>query len=120
MGYRIALADDDPDARIMLTRMLASFGHEVCYAAEDGEDLLSAGLDHAVDLVILDLEMPNLDGLATAEEVSQRGIPVLLISGHADLDSVVVDIEPVARTLAKPVEAAALREALDTVLENRG
>jgi DNA-binding NtrC family response regulator len=119
MNNRIALADDEPDSRAVLVRLLTELGYEVCYAAEDGEELIRLGLEQEVDVVILDLDMPNLDGLATAEEVSRRGIPVILISGHADLASVVVDKEPILLTLPKPVLATRLRDALILAQESR-
>ncbi|MCO6045057.1 response regulator [Aeoliella sp. ICT_H6.2] len=119
MNMRIALADDELDSRRMLARMLVALGYDVCYSAEDGEELLQFDLEQQVDVVILDLDMPNLDGLATAEEVSRRGIPVILLSGHADLDSVVVEKEPVLLKLSKPVEASPLQDALLLAAERR-
>lgn len=112
MTTRIALADDDPDSRQILIRLLTKLGYEVCFAAEDGEQLVADGLNQPVDVVLLDLDMPNLDGLETAEQVAQRGIPVILVSGHPDLNLVVVDREPVLLALSKPVTATALREAV--------
>lgn len=119
MKLRIAVADDELDSRNMLARMLVALGNEVSHMAEDGEDLLRFDLEHHVDVVLLDLDMPCMDGLATAEEVSRRGLPVILISGHADLESVVLDKEPILLKLAKPVEATPLQDALRLAVESR-
>ena len=116
---RIALADDEADSRRMLARMIAGFGHEVMLVAEDGQTLLEAPLAGKIDVVVLDLDMPNLDGLATAEEVSRQHIPVILVSGHPDLDSVVLGEEPLLAKLRKPVEARPLQLALERVREGR-
>lgn len=112
---RIALADDEADSRRMLTRMITGFGHEVLFAAEDGHALLELQLAGKVDVVVLDLDMPNLDGLETAEEVSRQRIPVILVSGHPDLDSVVLRQEPLLAKLRKPIEARPLQQALARV-----
>lgn len=112
---RIALADDEADSRRILSRMIRGLGHEVLLAAPDGEALLEAKLAGEVDVVVLDLDMPGLDGLATAEEVSRQHIPVILVSGHPDLESVVLKSEPLLAKLRKPVEVRPLQLALERV-----
>ena len=66
-SVRIALADDEPDLRTSMARLLTLLGHRVVYSASNGAELLEACSSHAVDLVILDLDRPLMDGLTAAE-----------------------------------------------------
>jgi DNA-binding NtrC family response regulator len=60
--------------------------------------------------------MPVMDGLAAAEHVGLKGIPVILISGHPDADQVVVENEPVVMRIRKPVTIEALTAAIRQAL----
>ncbi|QDT71542.1 response regulator [Lacipirellula limnantheis] len=113
---RIALADDEPDLRISMTRLLTLLGHNVVYAAADGAELLEACAAHDVDLAIVDLDMPVMDGLTAAEELAERGIPAVLVSGHPDVREVVVEHEPVVTRVMKPATIDKLREAIRVAL----
>jgi DNA-binding NtrC family response regulator len=112
----IALADDHAELRRMLEMLLEDLGYRVACSVGSGKELLEACFPETVDVALLDLDMPELDGLAAAEEVAARGIPVVLISGHPDADEVVLEHEPIVARITKPatVEAiqAAIRDAL--------
>jgi CheY-like chemotaxis protein len=111
---RICLAEDYLDLRVMLKQMLTALGHLVVCDAENGQKLLDAIAHEELDLVLLDLDMPVLDGLATAEIIrKQRHLPVILMSGHPDMKHVVVEKEPISICLQKPVSLERLREAID-------
>ena len=71
---------------------------------------------HAVDLVILDLDMPVMDGLTAAEELAERGIPAVLVSGHPDVQEVVLEHEPVVTRVMKPATIDKLRDAIRVAL----
>ncbi|HVX14916.1 MAG TPA: response regulator [Pirellulales bacterium] len=116
----ISIADDEPLARRTLDRMLAALGHQVLIAAENGQQLLDECQRQPPELAIIDLEMPVLDGLATAEELrSISNVPIILLSGHPDFQEVVRSSEPIEVYLAKPVTLgtldAAIRRALALV-----
>jgi CheY-like chemotaxis protein len=118
---RIAIAEDNVDVRKALASLLSMLGHEVACEVGDGEQLLRAcaEMKDTVDLVIADLDMPVMDGLEAAEEFSKRGIPVILLSGHPDIEQVKVEHEPVAARLSKPATpeklTAAIRAAVGSV-----
>ena len=63
--------------------------------------------------------MPVVDGLAAAEIVSERGIPVILVSGHPDARQVVVEREPVVARITKPATVEALQRAIQAALASR-
>lgn len=112
---RLALADDDASARVLLVEILQSLGHEVVVVAVDGAELVDQCVDGSVDLVLVDLDMPRMDGLAAAEVLSSKGIPVILVSGHPDVAHVVPAHEPIVACVAKPVSVASLRGAIEGV-----
>jgi response regulator NasT len=113
---RIALADDEPDLRTSMGRLLVLLGHEVVYSAANGAELLQACAELVVDLVIVDLDMPVMDGLTAAEELAERGIPAVLVSGHPDIEEVVLEHEPVVTRVMKPATIDKLRDAIRIAL----
>lgn len=119
LSVRIALAEDEPASRNILARLLTSLGHEVVYEAADGAELVDGRPIDNIDLAVVDLDMPIMDGLATAEFMSTKGIPVILVSGHADADQLVVEHEPVAAYIRKPASLQTLRQAIAVALNGR-
>lgn len=113
---RIAVAEDNADLRAMLIRMLEHLGYQVACAVEDGAKLLEVCQEQHIDLVLTDLDMPKVDGLAAAEQIAHRGIPVILVSGHPDALSVVVEREPIASCLLKPATLESLEKAIRQAL----
>lgn len=110
----ICIADDEPAARLTLKRMLAALGHQVLADAENGQQMIEQCRQQFPDLAIIDLEMPVLDGLATAEELrSLSAVPIILLSGHPDFDQVVRPNEPIEVYLAKPVTLRSLKQAIE-------
>ncbi len=115
---RIAVAEDDPDARRALVALLGVLGHDVVCAVGDGAQLLEQCDASAVDLVIADLDMPRVDGLEAAEELSRQNVPVILLSGHPDLESINLENEPLAGRLQKPATRDNLQTAIRAALRN--
>jgi two-component system, response regulator PdtaR len=115
-GIRIAVAEDDINLRKTYVAMLQSLGHRVVCAAANGAELLERCFDQDLDLVLVDLDMPVMDGLAVAEEISKKGVPVILISGHPDVCEVVVDQEPIVTRLLKPATVYGLQRAIEEAL----
>ena len=119
LSVRIAVAEDEPDIRNTFVRLLELLGHKVVYSVGNGAELLDQSLDDQVDVVIVDLDMPVMDGLAAAEEVERKGIPVVLVSGHPDSESVVLDQEPVVARIAKPASIESLQRAIKQAMAGR-
>lgn len=116
---RIALADDEPDLRLAVTKLLERLGHQVVAAASNGAELLEACVAHEVDLAVADLDMPVMDGLAAAEELTERGIPVVIVSGHPDAREIVLENEPVVTRILKPATLESLQGAIDEALASK-
>jgi response regulator NasT len=79
---RIVAADDEPNMCVYYERLLTRLGHEVV-VAHSGRKLLEECRAFHPDLVITDIRMPDLDGLAAAAEVNRvRSVPVILVTAH--------------------------------------
>jgi adenylate cyclase len=122
----ILVVDDDAANRDLLARRLAREGYEV-RTATDGEAALAAlapGASAAVDLVLLDVMMPGLDGYEVLRRMKAdpplRDIPVLMISALDEVQSVVRCIELGAEDyLPKPFDPVLLRARIGACLEKR-
>jgi CheY-like chemotaxis protein len=84
----ILFVDDDPILREFASVHLSS-EHVRVTTAEDGLDALEKMHRHAPDIVLLDLEMPNMDGFQLLKELSQtevlRDLPVIVVTGREDI-----------------------------------
>jgi CheY-like chemotaxis protein len=116
---RIAVADDEPQVRATFVRLLEALGHQVVCAAANGAELVERCASIDVDLAFVDFDMPVMDGLAAAAEVSKFGIPVVLISGHPDAYDVVVEHEPVVAKLLKPASVDQLQSVIGCALAGK-
>jgi two-component system, response regulator PdtaR len=116
---RIALADDEPDLRLAMASLLRRLGHSVVCSVGNGQELLDACSRDSVDLALVDLDMPVMDGLTAAEHLGEKGVPVVLISGHPDVEYVVVESEPIAARLLKPATIESLQQALQQAVEQQ-
>jgi CheY-like chemotaxis protein len=101
----VLIADDDSEVLGALVRGVRSLGYEV-YAAEDGAEALRLLRTHRVDLLLSDIDMPELDGvtLASLARVEQLAPVRILLTGHARLETALTAINAgeVHRYLTKP------------------
>lgn len=84
MPRTILIADDDPHIRQLLVFALAKAGLDTI-EAEDGEAALTAVARHGPDLVVLDINMPRLDGIETCRRLrAHSNVPILFLSSRDD------------------------------------
>jgi class 3 adenylate cyclase len=119
----ILVVDDDEQNRELLARRLTREGHRV-RVAKGGLEALAIAQEEPVDLVLLDVMMPDLDGPAVLERLKQdperRHIPVLMISALDETASVIRSIELGAEDyLPKPCDAVLLRARIGACLEKK-
>ncbi len=84
---RVLIADDSAAMRGLLTWYLpATLGLEIVAEASDGLEVLAAVERTRPDLLLMDVRMPNMDGLEATRQLRARGesFPILLLTGHAD------------------------------------
>jgi DNA-binding response OmpR family regulator len=121
MSPRILVVDDDPSVLRMLTRSLGAEGHEV-EAAADGGTALAAVERRAPDAVILDVAMPDMDGLAVCRRLRDRGLtaPVVLLTARDTVADRVAGLEAGADDyLVKPFAVEELLARL-AAIQRRG
>ena len=83
MAVRILIADDDASIRRLLRRLIESHdGWSVCGDAQDGQDAIGKAAQLNPDVIVLDLAMPQMNGLQAAREISRQtpDIPLLLLT----------------------------------------
>ncbi len=83
--WRIIIADDESLIRLDLREMLTHLGYEVIAEAEDGRSALDLARRLRPDLLIMDIKMPDIDGISAAEELTRERIaPVVLLTAYSD------------------------------------
>jgi len=114
----VLIADDDQDMRLYLKGCLHGLGASRVIETADGVNALRVARAEAIDLLISDVRMPDLDGaalcVALKARVRTRDIPVLLISGESDG---LPHGAPADGFLAKPFNAAGLRSVIEHLLD---
>lgn len=86
---RLVIADDESIIRLDLKETLQRMGHEVVAEAGDGRTAVELIRLHKPDLAILDVKMPEMDGVDAAKEIShERLAPVLLLTAYSQQDLV--------------------------------
>jgi DNA-binding response OmpR family regulator len=87
---RILIVDDDPHAVEILTRMLEREGYD-CVSAARGATALQLVRAQTVDVILLDVMMPEMDGLQVCEHLREdnelRQIPVILLTAKDDMET---------------------------------
>lgn len=122
MRARVLIVDDDPVQRRVLDNMVRKFGHEPLIA-ESGEaavTLLTGQDTERIDCVVLDLVMPDLDGLGVLARLRDAGsnVPVIVQTAHGGIDNVISAMRAGALDfVVKPVGAERLQVSLRNALE---
>jgi response regulator NasT len=113
---RLLVADDEASARLALVRLSESLGHEVVAEACDGREAVDMTELTAPDLLLLDIAMPNMDGLEAAEAILERSqIPVVIVTGHTGQHLIKRAADcGVFSYLVKPVTRERLAAAIST------
>jgi len=115
----IAIADDEPDMRDFLVRMLPLMGHRVTSVAANGRELVEQCRRQRPDLVITDVKMPEMDGIEASIELNRVApLPVVLVSAYHDAELIeraandhvmAYLVKPVGRKDLEPAIALAIR-----------
>ncbi len=80
---RILIGEDETIIRLDLRGLLERAGYEVCAEARDGREAVDLAHEHEPDLAILDVKMPNIDGIEAARMITaERPIPIVLLTAY--------------------------------------
>lgn len=116
--HRILIADDEDDLRTLLSDLLASSGYDVS-AAADGEEAIAAIRANKPDLVLLDIQMPRMNGIEVLKFINQNypTLHVIMLTGFADLKYAMEAREFGARDfVSKPYKVDDILETISRVL----
>jgi len=106
----ILVVDDDPDCREIAARLLERAGYRTRRAAS-GEECMRIALAEPIDVVLLDVMMPGMDGFAVCEALRQAGqrIPIILLTARDDMDTRLEGMHlGVSEFLTKPINRVEL------------
>jgi response regulator NasT len=111
---RIAVADDEPDMQEYYRLILAELGHVVVVLAETGKELVEKCRAQRPDLVITDIKMPDMDGIAAAAQIYRdRPVPMILVSAYHDPELIArAEDDHIMAYLVKPIKEADLEPAI--------
>lgn len=115
---KIVIADDESIIRMDLRELLEDAGHKVVGEAANGEKAVDLARKYKPDLVILDIKMPKMDGIAAAKIIDDEKIaPVLLLTAFSQPEIVEQATESgVLAYLVKPVQEANLFPAMEVAM----
>lgn len=111
---RVLVADDDPTVGLLIPAALPASDFDITLVADGRAALIAYIGNPAFDLLVLDVEMPEMDGLAVAEQIRSADpeIPVVLLTGRGDEAFMTACQRLRARYLPKPVNWRNLAEDL--------
>ena len=112
MTLRVVVADDEPIGRQRLVRLLQSEPEtEVVAACADGEEAVEAIREHAPDVVLLDIQMPQLDGFEVVAALGESHPAVIFVTAHDQYALRAFEVHAFDYLL-KPVDQDRLRQAI--------
>jgi class 3 adenylate cyclase len=123
-SFCILVVDDSRTLRRILIRELNSLGFQNILEAADGLEAIETVKSKSIDLVLLDMEMPELDGLGVLEALKSdevyKSLPIIVISGAEQFDKTIKCIEIGAEDyLPKPFDPILLRARIFSSLEKK-
>ena len=120
-GSRILLVDDEVVFTNNMSKLLTSRGYRVS-AVNSGDAAIRALEESDFDVVVLDLKMPGMDGLATLKEIKKLGLftETLILTGHGSIDSALEAVKLGAYDyLTKPCEVGDLVDKIEGAWEKK-
>ncbi|RYZ59642.1 MAG: hybrid sensor histidine kinase/response regulator, partial [Proteobacteria bacterium] len=116
---KILVVDDSPDNRFLLTRMLKYQGADIIEAS-DGQEAVERAMSESFDVVLMDIQMPRMDGYSALAELRRRnyGKPIIALTAHAMKE----EREKMLKAgfnghVAKPVNQALLFDSIRSQLQ---
>ncbi|MBI4949257.1 MAG: response regulator [Deltaproteobacteria bacterium] len=119
---KVLIAEDNPKTRLFLKNQLELLGYEVICAVSNGQAAVDKVAELNPNLVIMDVKMPEMDGIDAARAITARGpVPIILITGLSSDEIAIKAIEAgVFAYLVKPVTKKQLEPAIKLAMARYG
>jgi response regulator NasT len=120
-SLRVVIADDDGVTLMVLRKTLTELGHQVVGEAADGVQAVALVRQHTPDLAILDIRMPNMDGLAACRDIQDiNPTAVIVLSAHTEAGlGLEASDAGVDAYLVKPFTVPQLAPAIELAMANK-
>src|SRR6202045_1517410 len=120
---RVLIVDDEDSMRLLVARAIAMDGHDITTASDGAEALeILGGADGAFDLLLTDIQMPIMDGIALALAAARDfpNLTILLMTGFADQRERASGLNAIAHdVITKPFSVADIRTAVADALASK-
>ncbi|MBT6590204.1 MAG: sigma-54-dependent Fis family transcriptional regulator, partial [Rhodospirillaceae bacterium] len=122
MAQTVLIVDDDPTQRRLLEAVVSRHGYDVAIAkgGEDAVAFMQTEKGNAIDLILLDLVMPDLDGFAVLQQVKSRRaeLPVIILTAQSGIDVIVKVMQSgAADFIPKPASPERLLVSMENALK---
>lgn len=125
--YNILLADDNPVNRDLTSRLLKKRGHEVVIA-ENGQEAVARFLEKAFDVILMDLEMPVLGGIAAAQQIRAKEkassiqtpdyTPIIAMTAHdQENEKTACLVVGMDGFISKPIDIKTINQTIQEIVE---
>ncbi|MDD3899158.1 MAG: response regulator [Syntrophomonadaceae bacterium] len=118
MRNKILIVDDQKGVRRLLEELFKKEGWDVRIAG-DGLDAIDKVEEMVPDLILMDVKMPNMNGLEATQEIMLRnpGIPIIMMTAYGEIEVVKQALEAgVKRCISKPFDIVMLRDMVDKLM----
>jgi two-component system response regulator (stage 0 sporulation protein F) len=118
MRGTILIVDDQKGVRRLLEELFKKEGWEVRIAG-DGLDAIDKVEEMVPDLILMDVKMPNMNGLEATQEIMLRnpGIPIIMMTAYGEIEAVKQALQAgVKRCISKPFDIVMLRDMVDKLM----
>lgn len=118
MGKKLLIVDDQPGIRFLLSEMFKSEGYHIV-TAKTGSEALDMIMNDSFDLIILDENLPVMNGLEIAKNMEKNNvtIPIIMMSGIiTPLNESTKQLSSIKAVIEKPFNIQKLRERVDMIL----
>ncbi len=117
MRKRVLVAEDESIIRMDIVETLREAGFDVVAEAGDGEQAVALANEHKPDIIVMDIKMPNMDGIEAAEKIQALKIPVVLLTAFSQKELVERATEAGAMAyVVKPFSPSDLLPAIEIAL----
>lgn len=117
MRKRVLVAEDESIIRMDIVETLREAGFDVVAEAGDGEQAVALATEHKPDIIVMDIKMPNMDGIEAAEKIQALKIPVVLLTAFSQKELVERATEAGAMAyVVKPFSPSDLLPAIEIAL----